>query len=134
MKLPSFLLALASAASLLVGVSADGVNALQCLVRHPNAYHAINDFCLGNGHILVPSDYSKKGKHYGNIFVKIGGDSTCDPPQWVPLEYCKSQFFEVCVDGAHAHGKKSFGRNGCQSFHIGKITLAARDEDSAEEE
>jgi hypothetical protein len=89
MKFPSFFLALASIATRNMGVSADGVNAVECLAKHPNAFHAINDFCNEEGHILVPSTYAEKGAHYGNIFVKIGGESTCNPPQWVPREYCK---------------------------------------------
>jgi hypothetical protein len=73
---------------------------------------------------MVPSNYAQQGKHHGNIFVKIGGESTCSPAQWVPSNYCRKQFYYICAYGPKVFGTRHFGRSKCQSFHIGKVTLA----------
>lgn len=145
MKLPSFLffafVALVSFAGALPEAEAEadpdtvgivsGARAAVCKAKNNDAYHAINKFCNGKTGIMVPSAYAKKEKYHGNAFVKIGGESFCNPPQWVPRKWCLTQFYKVCAN--KKWGKGHFGRNKCQSFHIGKVTLAVPGKRDVEE-
>ena len=123
MNLTTLLLAFVSLASETIAESQKLRNAVTCKTKAPDAYSAINEFCYGETHITVPSDYAKEADYSGDTFAKIGGESDCDPPQWVPRKYCLRNFYEVCANGnEHGRGKGTYGRNGCQSFHIGKTT------------
>ena len=101
-----------------------GALAARCHRKNKNAFDAIRKFCYGRSGITVPSNYAKQEKYAGNAFVKIGESSTCNPPQWVPRRYCISQFYQICAN--KKWGKARFGRNKCQSFHIGTVMLAAK--------
>ena len=99
-----------------------GALAARCRHKNKNAFDAIHKFCFGKSGIMVPSNYAESEKYAGNAFVKIGESSTCNPPQWVPRKYCLSQFYQICAN--KKWGKARFGRNKCQSFHVGKVTPA----------
>jgi hypothetical protein len=97
-------------------------DASRCITRAPNAYKAIHKFCYGSDHIVVPSTYTDMAKFDGKAFVKIGGESNCDPPQWVPRKYCRENFYKLCANGKkHGVGTRRFERDKCQSFHIGRL-------------
>jgi len=90
-----------------------------CLVKHPNIYTAIQDFC-SKDNMVVPSTYANAGKSHGGKWVGIRGN--CSPPQWVPSYYCTTQLQAVCANApANGDNQATFGRNGCQTF----VTWAA---------
>lgn len=76
MRLLTSILIFASWATLAVAGDKD-----ICLGKNQDAYNAIQKFCYGQDPIMVPSTYSKKSQYSGNVFIKIGGESFCDPPQ-----------------------------------------------------
>lgn len=97
----------------------------------PNVANAINKFCSNQG-IVVPSTYAIQGASgaFDRGHVSIAGTSwcavslvtcraehlslgTCNPSQWVPKEYCLSQFRMMCSNGRKV---RKFGRNGCQTW------------------
>ncbi|KAK4575299.1 hypothetical protein LTR86_001152 [Recurvomyces mirabilis] len=94
-----------------------------CGQRSPSIMHAIGQFCQKTD-IVVPSDYAIHGAHglyddpntYTHIFIT----ANCDPPQWVPQEYCFSQFKELCANSQDKtfSGVEYFGRQDCQRWHI----------------
>jgi hypothetical protein len=98
-RLATFVLALFFA----IGpVSADDGNhwKLKCSKQHPAIYKTINRFCHGLGTSrVVPDDYTyngvSSGKNYdSHTLIVIRG--ACAPKQWLPQEYCYSQFFQMC--------------------------------------
>lgn len=103
----------------------DYQNAIACSRRNPSINTAIDAFCnkknaqgqLTND-ILVPSPYSNAGASHGGVKVSIPGK--CDPPQWVPFEWCAPQFHAMCAGMGRATGSvvKIYGRIGCQAFTI----------------
>ena len=67
----------------------------------------------------APSPYSKQGMFSNNKKVNIWISGTCNPPQWVPAEYCMSQFYTMCARGdKYGQNTAKYGRNNCQSWHI----------------
>lgn len=103
---------------------------LQCSSRFPRINGAIEKFCYkitngkANNDIVVPSSYAANGvKFYGlkgnQLQVRITGD--CKPGQWLPSQYCLSQFYAMCASTRDPRGYNvhTFGNNGCQSFQIG---------------
>ena len=114
-------------------------NADKCKSKNGRVYDAITQFC-GRTDIVVPSTYATKGaekaaappKFPNNLSVRIEGRfgqmilsleilltsaGKCSPPQWVPQNYCKAQFFEACASGGQFGGNvKKFGKNQCQSW------------------
>lgn len=104
----------------------DYQNAITCGQKNPSLNTAIDTFCnrrppnnpdmapskLPNN-IVVPSPYAKKGATSGKARVWIEG--TCNPKQWVPLQYCGPQFHAMCARGLT---RKRFGRKGCQRWRI----------------
>jgi hypothetical protein len=116
MKFPSFTFALAATASLVH--ADDWANAVKCAEKNPDINTAIQQFC-SKGDIMSPSHYAHKGKHVNGVGVRIGGH--CSPAEWVPPNYCTSQFHQVCAHHKHGHGHQHYGTNGCQKFHIGKV-------------
>lgn len=43
--------------------------------------------------------------------------ANCDPPQWIPKEYCFEQLYSLCATGDWGGAnRKNFGRNGCQQW------------------
>ena len=107
-------------AILAVSVAAsDYENAIKCATKDPDVNTVISQLCA-KGDITVPSDYAKSGVKYGGIHVSIHGD--CFPLQWVPPQYCNSQFHAICARGSeHGTGHARFGDNDCQLFKINKI-------------
>ncbi|KAK4504213.1 hypothetical protein PRZ48_005129 [Zasmidium cellare] len=84
------------------------------MTKNPGVLNAIGKFCQNQG-IVVPSSYAGKGMGggYNGESVQITG--SCSPPQWVPQEYCVSQFKMMCSNGRR---ERKFGRNGCQTWKI----------------
>lgn len=68
---------------------------------------------------VVPSKYSKTGMYSDNKKVNIWISGSCGPAQWVPQEYCFSQFYHLCATGdKYGQNHAYYGRNNCQSWHI----------------
>ena len=115
MKLTAGFLLLASLAA---STSADNDwnNAVKCAQKNPDINTAIDKFC-SKGNIMVPSKYARLGKGHNGVHVKVYGK--CSPAQWIPPNFCRSQFHAVCARHKGGKGKKAFGRGGCQHFKIG---------------
>ncbi|KAK3676025.1 hypothetical protein LTR78_004217 [Recurvomyces mirabilis] len=62
-----------------------------CANKAPAVINAIGQFCQKTDGV-VPSDWAGQGHQgpTGITWIKILGN--CNPPQWVPQEYCFSQF------------------------------------------
>ncbi|KAK5729603.1 hypothetical protein LTR17_011790 [Elasticomyces elasticus] len=89
-----------------------------CTDKNPSATNAIGKFCQKTD-MVIPSDWAKWGMsgYNGKTIVRIKGN--CNPYQWVPQQYCMSQFFEMCAQGGkHGAKKRNFGNNGCQKWEI----------------
>jgi hypothetical protein len=106
-------------------------NAVKCGQRFDRINYIIDMFCrhsqeateMRNG-MYVPSEWAKQGIGMtgvrGNRFVvKIEGN--CQPAQYVPYDWCKSQFQAMCANTKNKWGYQTqhFGRNSCQKFIIG---------------
>ena len=103
----------------LLGVSTALDTSYQCSNKAPSVINAIGKFCQKQN-IVVPSPYATGG---GNGFAEksthISIAGTCSPAQWIPQEYCFSQFYQICANGnEHGTGAKYYGRNGCQRWLI----------------
>ena len=75
---------------------------------------AIQDFCGGkisSNDLYVPSSYASTGAQNGSAKVFLTG--FCNPAEWVPVQYCYSQFLDLCIsDQIYA----VYGL--CQQFNI----------------
>ena len=116
MKVIVTLTALVGAACALVD------NSQLCAAKDPSVTNAIGKFCQKTN-LVVPSSYAAGGmngyssKTHIRIFNSAQGG--CNPAQWVPQEYCFSQFYQMCVDaGPTGSMTRRFGRNGCQNWII----------------
>ncbi|KAK8215078.1 hypothetical protein M8818_002088 [Zalaria obscura] len=83
---------------------------------------AIEKFC-SKTNMVVPSWYAHVGATVGDRSVWIEGapHQTCNPPQWVPQEYCRSQLFHVCAGGTKegfGYAYYGAGNSKCQVFTI----------------
>ncbi|TKA23673.1 hypothetical protein B0A50_06509 [Salinomyces thailandicus] len=120
MKLPTLpLLLLLPLLSLPLPSTALSNRAL-CAAKNHNLISAINKFC-SHPALTVPSIYAKHGvkgadKH---SHIWIDGEA-CEPAEWVPSEYCRSQFWGICAGGGkHGGGWERFGRGRCQVWWVG---------------
>jgi len=107
-----------SAFALASGVTAwsDFADASKCGAKTPDINNAIGKFCSKKD-LVVPSRYANRGVSVNGWHVAISGK--CNPPQWVPFEYCRTQFARMCANGnGQGLNNKRFGRNGCQGWHI----------------
>ena len=93
-----------------------------CQKRNQNVPAAIEAFC-NYSDIVVPSSYAFEGAYVGlggphSTTVHITG--TCNPGQWVPHQYCLSQFYSMCAQGNGVGNMdvRLYGRNNCQHWHI----------------
>ena len=118
MKFTSLFLALAAITA--SASASDWANAVKCAEKNPDINTAIQAFC-SKGDMMAPSPYAHKGKHVNGVGVRIRGH--CSPAEWVPPLYCTSQFHYICAHHEHGHGRKRYGTNGCQEFHIGKVRV-----------
>lgn len=88
-----------------------------CLTHHPLTHSAIETFCTSNPSIRVPSSYASTGmsssQHKSSSSVAIEG--ACFPAQWVPLFFCKVQFWDMCAGTVR---RRRFGRNACQVWSV----------------
>lgn len=90
--------------------------AVKCGQKNPSVNTAIQQFC-SKGDIVVPSDYAKWGKSVNGWHVSITGN--CNPPQWVPREWCQKQLTKLCANGdAKGLGHQRYGNGGCQGWHV----------------
>ncbi|KAM0721731.1 hypothetical protein Q7P37_002656 [Cladosporium fusiforme] len=117
------IIAFASAAS-------DFQNAVKCGRRFPRINQAIEIFCTKlnkdgkpTNDIMVPSTYAQRGVGTtglkGNkLYVGIAGN--CATPQWVPEQWCKAQFHDLCANTRDRRGWnwRAHGKGGCQKFKI----------------
>ncbi|EME80672.1 uncharacterized protein MYCFIDRAFT_198838 [Pseudocercospora fijiensis CIRAD86] len=97
-----------------------------CQTKNPRVVKAIDLFCHRSGtKLTVPSLFAHTGVYLkpqpphspNEVFVWIEG--TCSPPQWVPQEVCRKQFFQMCATGGGKGGAKvRYGRDGCQGWNI----------------
>ena len=115
MKITALLLFAASFAGLGNAVS----DRQHCANKNGNLMKAIDSFCA-NKALTVPSVYAKRGMKGPDKHTRIWIDGNqCQPFQWVPPKYCKSQFWNLCKrGGAHGGGVTRFGRDGCQVWKI----------------
>ncbi|SMR57982.1 unnamed protein product [Zymoseptoria tritici ST99CH_1A5] len=92
-------------------------NGIQCHARNPGVNGAISDFCSKKD-IVVPSDYATRGKQNMYALVNIDG-GRCNPPAWVPQNYCNIQMWTICAHGdVNGAGYRSYGKDGCQRWQI----------------
>lgn len=117
------LVAFASAAS-------DFQNAVKCGKRFPRINQAIDILCTKmdkggkpSNDLMVPSTYAQRGVGTtglkGNkLYVGISGN--CKTPQWVPAQWCKAQFQDLCANTRDPRGWnwRAHGKDGCQKFKI----------------
>jgi hypothetical protein len=108
--------------------ASDYENAIICGKKEPATNAAISAFCSNRGPkgrvrdtLLVPSLYA----HYGILKkakMKVFIRGKCSPPQWVPLNYCNSQFHEMCAQSPYRWGEmtRKYGNGGCQTWTIKK--------------
>ncbi|KXT11232.1 hypothetical protein AC579_5559 [Pseudocercospora musae] len=120
MRLPifiSFLLAF-------IGLTSAASNREICMKKNPRVISAIDMFCQNSG-ITAPSLYANTGVRWGpngaqspnNLALYITG--SCSPAQWIPQQYCLSQFYHICATGGpRGMGSKKYGRNGCQKWIV----------------
>lgn len=61
---------------------------------------------------------------YGTRHARLWMRASCAPRQWVPYQYCISQFYHICAVGdKKGQGKKKYGRNGCQEWYVNPLLL-----------
>ncbi|KAF2485864.1 hypothetical protein BDY17DRAFT_322671 [Neohortaea acidophila] len=89
--------------------------ASRCAAKNGAIQDAIDLFCT-NTHIMVPSQWAHDGLQFGNAHVSIRGH--CSPAQWVPQQYCVSQFQHLCAGTYGGFGFAHYGEGGCQEFRI----------------
>lgn len=112
-----------------VSAASDFQNAVKCGQRFPRINQAIEILCnkMKDGKptndLMVPSTYAQKGVGTtglkGNkIYVGISGN--CATPQWVPAQWCKAQFHDLCANTRDPRGWnwRAHGKGGCQKFKI----------------
>lgn len=122
MKLPTTILTLLlTPLTPLTLAATDYENSIACAARNPALNTAIQNFCNcrnSNGkfvnNIVIPSPFARRGATIANnARVRITGK--CNPPQWVPLQYCAPQFHAMRAQGVR---KRRFGRNKCQVWSL----------------
>ena len=116
--------------AIFVTTSAATSNRDICASKAPNVMNAFSKFCSKPSGFNVPSNYAKTAHYSENhvAYVSIGGDD-CKPAQWVPQQYCYSQFYDICAKGSqHGRGIGYYGRqlpgNGggrCQTWMIAPL-------------
>lgn len=73
---------------------------------------------------MVPSNYASYGASGVGVHVNVGetfDNQVCSPPQWVPQQYCLSQFFAICATGMRdgtGHAAFGAGSRKCQGWNI----------------
>ena len=56
------------------------------------------------------------GRCADDLFISIG---KCKPAQWVPMNYCFQNFWNMCVNmNKKDMGRANYGNGGCQTWHI----------------
>lgn len=113
MRISNILPALALAST--VSAWSDYENAVRCGKKSPDMNKAIEWFC-NKGDITVPSLFAKRGYARNGAHVAISGN--CKPPQWVPKQYCMTQFSKLCANSPGGYGHQRYGRNKCQGWHL----------------
>ncbi|KXT03318.1 hypothetical protein AC578_3997 [Pseudocercospora eumusae] len=107
-----------------IGLVSAASNREICMKKNPRVISAIDIFCKNSG-ITAPSLYANTGVRWGpngaqspnNLALYITG--SCSPPQWIPQQYCLSQFYSICATGGpRGMGSKKYGRNGCQKWIV----------------
>ncbi|TKA71483.1 hypothetical protein B0A55_06943 [Friedmanniomyces simplex] len=72
-----------------------------CQKKNAHAVQAIQQFCAKTN-IVAPSSYASAGAHVGTggpHDTKLSITAVCSPAQWVPQQYCLSQFYNMCATG-----------------------------------
>lgn len=85
-----------------------------CRIKRPKAYAAIEKFCSRDS-IQVHSAYADAGQWDPAHKARAAIKGTCFPSQWVPIFYCKVQFWDMCAGKVR---KRRYGRNSCQIWTI----------------
>lgn len=78
----------------------------QCAKNNPDVMNSIGIFCQKTN-MVIPSTYANNGQGKGGYHVGITGN--CKPAQWVPQQYCFSQFYEICGNSPDGSGTKNYG-------------------------
>ena len=62
------------------------------------------------------SSLSRLGGALTILFIFAG---KCKPAQWVPMDYCFQNFWNMCVNmNKKDMGRANYGNGGCQTWHI----------------
>ncbi|KAF2769117.1 hypothetical protein EJ03DRAFT_351592 [Teratosphaeria nubilosa] len=101
---------LLTALAAVTGVQAD--YATQCVTTHPLLYAMIENFCAKSD-MVCPSNYCDTGIDANGFWIGI--QANCNPPKWIPTEWCLSQMHEVCAK-ADSQGNMRETFDMCQTF------------------
>jgi len=88
---------IASTVALALASQALASDSATCATKHPSIANAIGKFCQ-NQSIMVPSTYAKDGEIGLTKHAEIWIKGNCSPAQWVPQQYCFSQFYNMCAN------------------------------------
>jgi len=104
-------------------VSAPKSDEEKCWDKNQNVVKCIKAFCGATTNLVAPSTFAQEGQNAGDggsrdAAIYISG-TKCVPPQWIPQEYCYSQFYNMCATGGRAgQNERSYGRDSCQDWTI----------------
>ncbi|KJX97227.1 hypothetical protein TI39_contig522g00005 [Zymoseptoria brevis] len=107
----------------------DYQDAVKCAQKDPASNSAIQAFCFKRNaqgitdNIHVPSPYASQGRRSTNGKTRASIKGTCNPPQWVPITYCNSQFHQMCAQSPRRNGwdRRNYGRRGCQEWRLERV-------------
>lgn len=72
--------------------------------------------------MVPPVTAAYNGMESDDRTVQLDLTGNCSPSQWVPPNFCFSQFYQVCATGAHdGTGVLTFGNNHCQTWKISNV-------------
>ncbi|PIA90728.1 hypothetical protein CB0940_10940 [Cercospora beticola] len=108
------------ASAILLGTATAGLrpDEMACSIKNSYVVDAINKLC-SKYDMVAPSDYSSSGVKSDPPYAWVAINGKCDPPQWVPADICKAQFYMMCNTGDNVGNNAwSFGKNDCQRWDI----------------
>lgn len=98
-------------------VTPNGGDVVKCYDLNGNMPVAINKFCYGHPHIMLPSPYASTGLTYGGF--RIAGYGYCKPAEYLPTDWCVTQLFHQCANSGPQHGLSTGSyMHGCQRLEI----------------
>lgn len=124
MQLPTIALLFAAIASLsLAAQSNESICRAKSQQTGSLAAAAIRALCAKTD-LVANSAYAMQGKYAGpssvgtHAFVAVKNHCP-HGSDWIPQQYCLSQFYETCAKGdKFGHGVRSYGVGKCQEFNL----------------